>query len=109
MNWLTKARVAAKKTKTDLANVLEISRPTYNRLEDVPDRLTLGQLSVLNGIGIRRELTDKTITKVQVDALKWLAGRCADQFVTAWIVQQRDLLQQVGSTPRYRTRRLRGE
>ena len=33
--------------------------------------------------------------KLQVKAVDWLIGRCEDQFVRAWLVQERNLLEKI--------------
>lgn len=32
----------------------------------------------------------------QLQAINWLIGRCEDQFVRSWLVQERDLLEKIG-------------
>lgn len=49
----------------------------------------------------KRDIDRPHVLEYQLAAVNWLIGRCEDQFVRAWLVQEREALDRAGSTPEY--------
>lgn len=47
------------------------------------------------------EFARTEIKEHQLAAINWLIRRCENQFVRAWLVQERDQLERAGTTPEY--------
>ena len=97
-------RVELGLSQMDVAKALCMSRPTYNSRECGDSDLTLNEAMILKGMGILAFPRDTDVLPaerlaMQVDAMNWLIGRCEDQMVRAWLILNRQHIQDMGGTP----------